>query len=216
MTHRKNATSQPHMLVGQAQDACTHGRPVCEDVFVCVVSFVFGTCLLELTDRGLANDEIFDHDRRVGSAHLPTNRVCPLTPVQRPSNAMGSCLSCQKRHSVVDAHATAVVNIFTLEVAVEDISTEGEAKGLKTAHETLLDKGGWTRPHCWRRRAEREVPTRIWFPERPSRGIQGSHRTRPRRPTDCIRDTRGHSLRRIRSLREVHEGEGKQGEGSDS
>ena len=42
-----------------------------------------------------------------------------------------------------------VVNIFTLEVAVEDISTEGEAKGLKTAQETLLDKAGWTRPFCF-------------------------------------------------------------------
>ena len=62
---------------------------------------------------------------------------------------MGSRLSCQKRHSVVDANATVVVNIFTLEVAVEDISTEGEAKGLKTAHETLLDKAGWTRPFCF-------------------------------------------------------------------
>ena len=59
---------------------------------------------------------------------------------------MGSRLSCQKQHSVVDANATMVVNIFTLEVAVEDISTEGEAKGLKTAHETLLDEAGWTRP----------------------------------------------------------------------
>ena len=62
---------------------------------------------------------------------------------------MGSRLSCQKRHSVVDANATVVVNIFTLEVAVEDISTEGEAKGLKTAHETLLDEAGWTRPYCF-------------------------------------------------------------------
>ena len=62
---------------------------------------------------------------------------------------MGSRLSCQKRHSVVDANATVVVNIFTLEVAVEDISTEGEAKRLKTAHETLLDEPGWTRPCCF-------------------------------------------------------------------
>ena len=62
---------------------------------------------------------------------------------------MGSCLCCEKQHPVVDANATVVVNIFTLEVAVEDISTEGEAKGLKTAHETLLDKAGWTRPYCF-------------------------------------------------------------------
>ena len=82
--------------------------------------------------------------------HTYQRTVCgPLTRVQRPSNAMVSCLSCQKRHSVVDANATVVVNIFTLEVAVEDISTEGEAKGLKTAHETLLDEAGWTRPFCF-------------------------------------------------------------------
>ena len=51
--------------------------------------------------------------------------------------------------AVVDANATVVVNLFTLEVAVEDISTEREAKRLKTAHETLLDKAGWTRPYCF-------------------------------------------------------------------
>ena len=55
----------------------------------------------------------------------------------------------EKQLPIVDANATVVVNIFTLEVAVEDTSTEGEAKGLKTAHETLLDKVGWTRPHCF-------------------------------------------------------------------
>ena len=42
-----------------------------------------------------------------------------------------------------------VVNIFTLEVAVEDVYTDGEKKGLKTAHETLLDHAGWTRPYCY-------------------------------------------------------------------
>ena len=98
---------------------------------------------------------------------------------------MGSSLCCEKQHPVVENNGTVVVNIFTLEIAVEKINTEGEAKWLKTAHETLLDKVGWTRPCCFgRRRAEREVPTRIWFLERPSRGIQGSHRIRPRRPTD--------------------------------
>ena len=62
-----------------------------------------------------------------------------LTPVQRPLNAM----------SVVDANATVVINIFTLVIAVGDVNTEGEAKGLKTTHETLLDKAGWTRPYCF-------------------------------------------------------------------
>ena len=42
-----------------------------------------------------------------------------------------------------------VVNIFTSEIVVEDINTEGEAKGLKTAHETLLAEAGWTRPYCF-------------------------------------------------------------------
>ena len=89
--------------------------------------------------------EIFNRDCRVGSAHSPTNCLCSLTPVQRPLNAMGSRLSLP----VVEINATVVVNIFTLEIAVEDINTEGEAKGLKTAHETLLDKVGWTRPYCF-------------------------------------------------------------------
>ena len=62
---------------------------------------------------------------------------------------MGCCLCRETQHPVVDANATVVVNIFTLEIVVEDISTEGEAKGLKTAHETLLDKAGWTRPYCF-------------------------------------------------------------------
>ena len=62
---------------------------------------------------------------------------------------MESRLCREKQLPIVDANATVVVNIFTLEVAVEDISTEGEAKGLKTAHETLLDKVGWTRPYCF-------------------------------------------------------------------
>ena len=106
-----------------------------------------------------------------------------------------------------------VVNIFTLEVAVEDISTEGEAKGVQTAHEKTPPRRSWLDSTLlfWWRRAEREVPTRIWFPERPARGIQGSHGTRLRWPTECIRDSHGHSLRRIGSLQEAHEGKGKQG-----
>ena len=67
--------------------------------------------------------------------------------------AMGSRFSCQKRRcdAKVNAkvNATVVVNIFTLEVAVEDVNTDGEKKGLKTAHETLLDHAGWTRPYCY-------------------------------------------------------------------
>ena len=62
---------------------------------------------------------------------------------------MGCCLCREKQLPVVAANATLVVNIFTLEIAVEDINTEGEAKGLKTAHETLLDEAGWTRHYCF-------------------------------------------------------------------
>ena len=62
---------------------------------------------------------------------------------------MGSRFSCQKRRcdAKVNAkvNATVVVNIFTLEVAVEDV----KKKGLKTAHETLLDHAGWTQPYCY-------------------------------------------------------------------
>ena len=136
---KKITTSQPHMLVEQVEISCTHGRMGRCDSLCCFVCF--GTRLEDLTD--------VDHDCRTGSAHSPTSCLCPLNLVQRPLHDMGSRLSCQKRHSVVDANATVVVNIFTLEVAVEDISTEGEAKGLKTAHETLLDEAGWTRPCCF-------------------------------------------------------------------
>ena len=62
---------------------------------------------------------------------------------------MGSRLCCQKRHSDADVNATVVVNILSLTVAVEDIRTQGELKGLKTAHETLLDKTGWRRACCF-------------------------------------------------------------------
>ena len=62
---------------------------------------------------------------------------------------MGSRLSCQKRRCDAKVNATVVVNIFTLEVAVEDVNTDGEKKGLKTAHETLLDHAGWTQPYCY-------------------------------------------------------------------
>ena len=75
--------------------------------------------------------------------------VSSLTPVQRSlSIEMGSRFSCQKRRCDAKVNATVVVNIFTLEVAVEDVNTDGEQKGLKTAHETLLDHAGWTRPYC--------------------------------------------------------------------
>ena len=169
------------------------------------------------TER-LADVEIFDHDCRIGSALSTTNTLCPLKPVKRQLNAMGSSLCCEKQHPVVDANATVVVNIFTLEVAVEDISTEGEAKGLKTAHETLLDKAGWTRPYCFGAAVQKGN-------FRPVSGFLNGLRegyktvTEPgySRPTDCLWDSRGgHNFRRIKSLQEVHEGERKQGEVSDS
>ena len=62
---------------------------------------------------------------------------------------MGSRVSCQRRRCEAKVNATVVVNVFTLEVAVEDVNTDGDKKGLTTAHETLLDHAGWTRPYCF-------------------------------------------------------------------
>ena len=134
------------------------------------------------------------------------------------TNAMESRLCREKQLPIVDANATVVVNIFTLEIAVEDVSTECEAKATKTAHQTLLEKAGWTRPYCFGGAVQKGKFRPVsGFPERPSRGILESHRTRLRRATCCPWDARDrHSLRRIRSLQEVHKGQGKHGEGSDS
>ena len=48
-----------------------------------------------------------------------------------------------------EANGTVVINMLTLEVAVEDINTPGESAGLKTAHATLLEKTGWRLACCF-------------------------------------------------------------------
>jgi len=48
-----------------------------------------------------------------------------------------------------EANGTVVINMLTLEVAVEDINTPGESAGLKTAHATLLEKTGWPLACCF-------------------------------------------------------------------
>ena len=97
----------------------------------------------------LAKTALFDHIRRVGSPHWHTHCFSSHFSATLPSIAMGARVSCQRRRCEAKVNATVVVNIFTLEVAVEDVNTDGEKKGLTTAHETLLDHAGWTRPYCY-------------------------------------------------------------------
>ena len=52
-----------------------------------------------------------------------------------------------EKKSKSDVNGTVVVNMFTLEVAVEDIDTACEKAGKTTAHEILLMHAGWKR-HC--------------------------------------------------------------------
>ena len=48
-----------------------------------------------------------------------------------------------------DVNGTVVVNMFTLEVAVEDIDTAGEKAGKTTSHEIPLMHAGWKRQYCF-------------------------------------------------------------------
>ena len=54
-----------------------------------------------------------------------------------------------RKKSDSDVNGTVVVNMFTLEVAVEDVDTAGEKASKTTAHETLLIHAGWKRHHCF-------------------------------------------------------------------
>ena len=54
-----------------------------------------------------------------------------------------------EKKSKSDVNGTVVVNMFTLEVAVEDIDTAGEKAGKTTAHEILLMHAGWKRHYCF-------------------------------------------------------------------
>ena len=77
----------------------------------------------------LAKTEHFDHLRRVGSAHWHTHCFSSHFSATVPSIAMGARVSCQRRRCEAKVNATVVANIFTLEVAVEDVNTDGEKKG---------------------------------------------------------------------------------------
>ena len=76
----------------------------------------------------LVKTSLFDHIRRVGSAHWHTHCFSSHFSATLPSIAMGSRVSCQRRCCEAKVDATVVVNIFTLEVAVEDVNTDGEKK----------------------------------------------------------------------------------------
>ena len=54
-----------------------------------------------------------------------------------------------EKKSDSDVNGTVVVNMFTLEVAVENIDTAGEKAGKTTAHETLLMHAGWQPHYCF-------------------------------------------------------------------
>ena len=54
-----------------------------------------------------------------------------------------------EKKSKSDVNGTVVVNMFTLEVTVEDIDTAGEKAGKTTAHEILLMHAGWKRHYCF-------------------------------------------------------------------
>ena len=148
-------------LVEQAQNACTHGRTVCEDVFVCVLFRVFWHMSVRVD----------------GQRDLPTTRS--LTTIAALAQHTYQRTVCALSH-LSNARRTpwglvclARSGIPWLTPTPQWLSTSSPWKlPLK------ISEAGWTRPYCfWWRRAERELPTRIWFPERPSRRIQGSHRT---------------------------------------
>ena len=61
---------------------------------------------------------------------------------------MDPCVPSEKK-SDSDVNGTVVVNMLTLEEAVEDVDTAGEKAGKTTAHETLLIHAGWKRHHCF-------------------------------------------------------------------
>ena len=67
-----------------------------------------------------------------------------------------------EKKSTSDVNGTVVVNMLTLEVAVEDIDTAGEKAGKTTAHEILLMNAGWKRQPLLRCcSAEGRIPCRV-------------------------------------------------------
>ena len=56
---------------------------------------------------------------------------------------------CPPRKSDSDVNGTVVANMFTLELAVEDVDTVGEKAGKTTAHESFLIHARWKRHYCF-------------------------------------------------------------------
>ena len=74
---------------------------------------------------------------------------------------MDPCVPSEKK-SDSDVNGTVVVNMLTLEVAVEDVDTAGEKAGKTTAHETLLIQHRMeTTPLLRCCRAEGPIPRRV-------------------------------------------------------
>ena len=98
------------------------------------------------------------------------------------------------------------MNIFALEVAVEDVNTDGEKKGLKTAHETLLDHAGWTRPYCYGGAVQQGNFRPVsGFLNGLREGYKAVTVTWLWRPTGCLRTCRRHHLRSLQHFQEVHQ-----------
>ena len=89
----------------------------------------------------------FDSESHVSSVY-PQIQVLTLATAPRARDAMDPCVPSEKK-SDSDVNGTVVVNMLTLEVAVEDVDTAGEKAGKTTAHETLLIHAGWERHHCF-------------------------------------------------------------------
>ena len=88
-----------------------------------------------------------DSESHVSSVY-PQIQLLTLATAPPATNTMDPCVPSEKK-SDSDVNGTVVVNMLTLEVAVEDVDTAGEKAGKTTAHETLLIHAGWKRHHCF-------------------------------------------------------------------
>ena len=94
------------------------------------------------------SDKLFDSEKPRELSSSTNLKVFTLEVVPRPRGAMDIRVPSKKK-SDSDVSGTVVVNMLTLEVAVEDIDTAGEKAGKTTAHETLLIHAGWKRHYCF-------------------------------------------------------------------
>ena len=100
---------------------------------------------------------------------------------------MDPCVPSEKK-SDSDVNGTVVVNMLTLEVAVEDVDTAGEKAGLTTAHETLLIHAGWKRHHCFGAAVQKDQFRVVsGFINGLREGVHDCHRPGVRRSTQCLR-----------------------------